>query len=147
MIPDRKLVELLKVGDEIALTELINKYNRKLFSYAVSLSRDYSLAKDIVQELFIKMFKYRKKLEKKISIQGFLCRNIYKFINQYHKNKSLLRLHDEYIRFLDQIMKNTSESDFEKMIKIVNKCISKLPNKCKEVLILSKKRGLINLEI
>ena len=58
MNPDKELVELLKKGDEIAFTELINKYNRKLFSYAVSLSGDYSLAKDIVQEVFIKTFEY-----------------------------------------------------------------------------------------
>lgn len=148
MNPDKELVELLKKGDEIAFTELINKYNRKLFSYAVSLSGDYSLAKDIVQEVFIKTFEYRKKLDSKFSIQGFLYRSVYnQFINQYHKNKSLLKVHDEYIRFLDQMIEKTSESDFEKMITLVNNCINKLPKKCKEVFILSKKRGYTNLEI
>ena len=52
MNPDKELVELLKKGDEIAFTELINKYNRKLFSYAVSLSGDYSLAKDITRSFY-----------------------------------------------------------------------------------------------
>ena len=61
MKSEKELVELLKKGDESAFTELINKYNRKLFSYAISLSGDYSLAKDIVQEVFIKTFEYRKK--------------------------------------------------------------------------------------
>ena len=148
MNSEKELVELLKKGDESAFTELINKYNRKLFSYAVSLSGDYSLAKDIVQEVFIKTFEYRKKLDSRFSPQGFLYRSVYnQFINKYHKNKSLLKLHDEYIRLLDQIIEETSESEFEKMIAIVNECINKLPKKCKEVFVLSKKRGFTNIEI
>ncbi len=145
---DNEFIKLLQKGDELAFTELVNKYNRKLFSYAVSLSGDYSLAKDIVQNVFIKTFEYRKKLDPKFSIQGFLYRSVYnQFINQYHKNKSLLKVHDEYIKFLDQAISNRSESDFKKNIEIINNCIKKLPKKCREVFILSKKRGLTNMEI
>ncbi len=148
MDSDKELIYLLQKGDESAFAELINKYNGKLYSYAVSLSGDYSLAKDIVQNVFIKTFEYRKKLDPKFSIQGFLYRSVYnQFINQYHKNKSLLKVHDEYVRFLDQIITDTSESDFEKMIGIVNNCIKKLPKKCKKVFIMSKKGGLTNIEI
>ena len=145
---NKELVYLLQNGNEAAFTELINKYNRRLFSYAVSLSGDYSLAKDIVQNVFIKTFEYRKKLDPQFSIQGFLYRSVYnQFINQYHKNKSLLKVHDEYVKFLDQTINDTSESSFEKMIELLNKSISKLPKKCKEVFILSKKDGLTNIEI
>tara|TARA_B100000767_G_scaffold68046_1_gene64556 strand:- start:727 stop:1263 length:537 start_codon:yes stop_codon:yes gene_type:complete len=148
MSPEKEFIKLLQKGDESAYTELINRYNRKLFSYAVSLSGDYALAKDIVQDAFIKTYEYRKKLDPKFSIQGFLYRSVYnQFINQYHKNKSLLRVHDEYIKFLDQIISDTSESDFEKTIGVINNCINKLPKKCKEVFILSKKRGFTNMEI
>ena len=148
MNSDEELIYLLQKGNELAFTELINKYNRRLFSYAVSLSGDYSLAKDIVQDVFIKTFEYRKRLDPQFSIQGFLYRSVYnQFINQYHKNKSLLKVHDEYVRFLDQIITDTSESNFEKMAKLLNESISNLPKKCKEVFILSKKDGLTNIEI
>jgi RNA polymerase sigma-70 factor (ECF subfamily) len=148
MNSDEELIYLLQKGNELAFTELINKYNRRLFSYAVSLSGDYSLAKDIVQDVFIKTFEYRKRLDPQFSIQGFLYRSVYnQFINQYHKNKSLLKVHDEYVRFLDQIITDTSESNFEKMTKLLNESISNLPKKCKEVFILSKKDGLTNIEI
>ena len=68
-------------------------------------------------------------------------------MNNYHKNKSLLKVHEEYIRFLDMHIDNTSESDFEKIAVIVNNYINKLPKKCREVLVLSKKSGLTNIEI
>ena len=144
----KEFILLLKSGDESAFTELINKYNRRLFSYAISLSGDYSLAKDIVQDVFLKTYEFRKRLNPEFSIEGFLYRSVYnQFINVYHKNKSLLKVHDEYVRFLNQIIDETSDSEYDKLIKIVNKSINNLPKRCKEIFVLSKKEGYTNLEI
>ena len=110
----KEFISLLKKGDESAFTELINTYNRRLFAYAISLSGDYSLAKDIVQNVFVKTFEYRKRLDPEFSIQGFLYRSVYnQFINTYHKNKSLLKVHDEYVRFLNQMIDETNETEFD----------------------------------
>jgi len=144
----KEFVLLLKSGDESAFTELINKYNRRLFAYAISLSGDYSLAKDIVQDVFLKTYEYRKRLNPEFSIEGFLYRSVYnQFINVYHKNKSLLKVHDEYVRFLNQIIDESKDSEFDKLIKIVNESINNLPKRCKEIFVLSKKEGYTNLEI
>ena len=53
---NKKIIFLLQKGDQEAFTYIINRYNRQLFSYAVSLSGDHSLSKDIVQDVFIKTF-------------------------------------------------------------------------------------------
>tara|TARA_X000000368_G_scaffold18759_1_gene14838 strand:- start:1918 stop:2460 length:543 start_codon:yes stop_codon:yes gene_type:complete len=144
----KEFILLLKSGDESAFTELINKYNRRLFAYAISLSGDYSLAKDIVQDVFLKTYEFRKRLNPEFSIEGFLYRSVYnQFINVYHKNKSLLKVHDEYVRFLNQIIDETSDSEYDKLIKMVNKSINNLPKRCKEIFVLSKKEGYTNLEI
>ena len=144
----KDFIEKLQEGDEEAFKELVVKYSDALFGYALSLSGNHHTANDLVQEVFISTFEYRKKLDPKFSIQGFLYRSVYnQFINQYHKNKSLLKVHDEYVKFLDQIVNDTSESNFEKMIEILNKSIIKLPEKCRKVFILSKKDGLTNIEI
>ena len=144
----KEFILLLKSGDESAFTELINKYNRRLFAYAVSLSGDYSLAKDIVQDVFLKTYEFRKRLNPEFSIEGFLYRSVYnQFINVYHKNKSLLKVHDEYVRFLNQIIDESKDSEFDKLIKIVNESINNLTKRCKEIFVLSKKEGYTNLEI
>ncbi len=144
----KEFILLLKSGDEFAFTELVNKYNKRLFAYAISLSGDYSLAKDIVQDVFVKTYEFRKRLNPEFSIAGFLYRSIYnQFINTYHKNKSLLKVQDEYVRFLNQIIDETSDSEFDRLIKIVNESIKKLPKRCKEIFVLSKKEGYTNLEI
>ena len=144
----KKLIKLLKRGDEEAFSQLVNTYSRRLFAYAVSLSGDYSFAKDIVQEVFLKTFEHRKRLNPDFSIEGFLYRSTYnQFINTYHKNISLLKLHDEYVKYLNQSIEENNYQDFDKMINILNKAIEKLPKKCKEIFLLSKKEGYTNMEI
>jgi len=132
----------------MAYTCLVNLYSRKLFAYAISLSGDYSLAKDIVQEVFLKTFEHRDKLNPNYSIDGFLYRSTYnQFINTYHKNKSLLKVHDDYVKYLNQIIEDDNNSDFDQRILKITKCIEKLPKKCKEIFLLSKRDGLTNQEI
>ncbi len=147
-INTKNLVQLLKKADEDAFSYLVDKYHKRLFAYAISLSGDYSMAKDIVQEVFIKTYEFRKKLDPNYSIDGFLYRSVYnQFINSYHKNKSLLKIHDEYVKYLNQIINESSESDFDMLIKLIDKSINKLPKKCKEIFKLSKTEGLTNHEI
>jgi len=144
----KEFITLLKKGDDQAFTQLVNLYSRRLFAYAVSLSGDYSIAKDIVQEVFLKTFEYRKKLNPDYSIESFLYRSTYnQFINTYHKNKSLLKIHDEYVKYLNQTIVDQNDQDFDRMINFINEAIENLPKKCKEIFVLSKKEGYTNMEI
>lgn len=149
MHKNENFIKRLKRGDENAYAELVDQYSKKLFSYAVSLSGDYALAKDIVQEVYISTYEHRKKIDEQYSIEGFLYRSTYnKFINQYHKNKSIHKLKEKYIVTLNQIMGEIEDTqDFNKKLLLVKKSIEKLPDKCKEIFVMSKKEGLTNREI
>jgi RNA polymerase sigma-70 factor (ECF subfamily) len=59
----RNNIEGLIKGDEKAFEILVNTFSKKLFAYAISLSGDYTLSKDIVQEVFISTFEFRKRLD------------------------------------------------------------------------------------
>ena len=56
-------------------------------------------------------------------------------------------MHDKYVKYLNQTIEDKNEQDFDRMINLVNKAIEKLPKKCKEIFILSKRDGLTNQEI
>ena len=128
--------------------ELINKYSDKLFGYALSLSFDNSIASDIVQQVFISFYEYRFKLKPQYSMESFLYKSVYnKFITDYHKNKSLTRLHEQYYFILEQQLSNSSDEELSKNIDKMNTLIGKLPEKTKMVFSLKKKHGLTNQEI
>ena len=37
------------------------------------------------------------------------------------KIKSLLKIHDEYVKYLNQIINESSDSDFDRLIKLIEK--------------------------
>ncbi|QWX84624.1 RNA polymerase sigma-70 factor [Cellulophaga sp. HaHaR_3_176] len=142
------LIKSLGKGDEKAYMFLLDKYHRRLYGYAMSLINDHTLAEDIVQNVFLKTWQHRKKLNAEFSIQSFLYKSIYnEFINSYKKDKSVMMLQMKYYQSLAEVVENSDDKMIEKMIHVVTKEIEKLPPKCREIFSLSKKEGLSNIEI
>lgn len=143
-----ELIKNLIEGDEKAYVYLVKTYHKKLFVYALSLTKDHAMAQDIVQEIFLKTWEFRKKLKPDFSIKGFLYKSIYnEFINAYHKNISIMNLEKEYIESLNEIIEETDSAEFQKKISLITKEIENLPKKSKQIFLLSKKEGLTNIEI
>lgn len=142
------LVQQLKKGDEKAYLHLLKTYHRRLYAYALSLVNDHAMAQDMVQNVFLKTWDFRHRLDGTHSIQSFLFKSVYnESINYNQKNKAMMLLQRKYIESLGEVMEQTSEDSFEKMVAMVDKEISYLPEKCQQVFILSKKEGLTNQEI
>ncbi|AOW11349.1 RNA polymerase sigma factor [Flavobacterium gilvum] len=142
------LMQSLTNGEEKAYEFLLNKFHKKLHTYALTLVNDYSMAQDIVQNVFLKTWKNRNKLNPEFSIQSFLYKSVYnEFINNYQQNKAMMLLQKKYIESIQHVVETTDESSIERMLVIINKEIQNLPTKCQQVFILSKKEGLTNIEI
>tara|TARA_R110002049_G_scaffold28018_4_gene96619 strand:- start:25485 stop:26081 length:597 start_codon:yes stop_codon:yes gene_type:complete len=145
---NQTLTESLRIGDEKAYMHLLNKFHRQLHAYALTLTHDPAMAQDIVQNVFLKTWKSRKKLNPEFSIRNFLYKSVYnEFINTYQRNKAMMLLHQKYVESTHEIVENTDDGAIAKMITIINTEIQKLPPKCQKVFILSKKEGLTNNEI
>ncbi|WP_299528009.1 RNA polymerase sigma factor [uncultured Lutibacter sp.] len=142
------LVEHLVKGNEKAFVYLVNTYHKKLFVYALSLTNDHAMSQDIVQEVFLRTWEFRKRLKTDNSINGFLYKSVYnEFINLYHRNQSIMLLEKTYIESLNEIIEESNAVDLEKKIALIHEELENLPKKCKQVFLLSKKEGLTNIEI
>ncbi|WP_341214795.1 sigma-70 family RNA polymerase sigma factor [uncultured Wocania sp.] len=142
------LIKHLVQGDERAYAYLIDEFYNKLYVYTYSLTNDDAMSKDIIQNVFLKTWEFRSKLNEKYSIQNFLYKSVYnEFINQYHKNRSISVLEQAYIEALDETIQESNEELLKKRIAFINKEIDNLPKKCKKTFLLSKKEGLSNIEI
>jgi RNA polymerase sigma-70 factor (family 1) len=142
------LMNALIDGEEKAYKFLLNKFHRKLNAYALTLVNDHSMAQDIVQNVFLKTWKSRNKLNPEFSLQSFLYKSVYnEFINSYQQNKSMMLLQQKYVESMHQVVENTDDNSIERMLAIINKEIQNLPSKCQQVFVMSKKEGLTNIEI
>lgn len=147
MEKDFLFIEKLKKGDYDAYTLLMNDYYNNLCGYANLFTKDPSKSEDIVQNVFVKLWIYRKKIDSNIPIKRYLHKSVYnEFIDQYRKNKSVISLEEKHLKAINTVIDNNS-FDIEKLMIRVNDEIEKLPEKCKRVFILNKKEGLTHDEI
>ena len=147
MEKDFLFVEKLKKGDYDAYTLLMNNYYKNLCGYANLFTKDPSKSEDIVQNVFVKLWVYRKKIDSNIPIKRYLHKSVYnEFIDQYRKNKSIISLEEKHLKAINTVIDNNS-FDIEQLMTRVNNEIEKLPDKCKRVFILNKKEGLTHDEI
>lgn len=141
-------IERLKKGDENAYTYLVSTYHKRLFIYALSLSSDHATADDIVQNVFLKTWEFRKRLNPDYAIKSFLYKTTYnEFINQYHKSRAISHLERAYIEAVDETIHEDNSELLERKIAFVAEGVKHLPSKCRETFLLSKKDGLTNIEI
>lgn len=145
---DIELINSLKRGDSKGYQYLVSSYHIKLCVYAKSLTNDSDLAEDIVQNVFMSIWKNRSKLKEEFAVKSYLYKSVYnEFIDQYRKKKAVFTLEKKYIEALTYIVEEEDEKSLEKLMNIVRKEIDKLPPKCKQTFLLSKEEGLTNVEI
>ncbi|MCK7554955.1 hypothetical protein MKQ70_08020 [Chitinophaga sedimenti] len=97
---DAMLLDLMKAGDHDAFTAIYNKYSYPLMQHVMKAVRIYSEAEDIVQELFVSLWKNREKLEIQYALSTYLfnsarymaIRNIARNLN---RSNYLQRLSDQ----------------------------------------------------
>ncbi len=72
MADKERLVRKIKLGDEAAFRELFDEYHRQLYGVAFTYLHNKELSEDAVQDVFIKLWNGRAKLDPYRSIEGFL---------------------------------------------------------------------------
>lgn len=145
---DNILVSALVEGNPRAFKFLMNNYHRKLCAYAFSLCHSEDQAEDIVQNVFLKLWKNRHKLNNIKKLSSFLFRSVYnEFIDQYRQSKEVIKLEKKHIDLLSCILEEETDTNLDKLVKLVEKEIDNLPTKYKKTFLMSKKEGLTNFEI
>ncbi|PCI00615.1 MAG: RNA polymerase sigma-70 factor [Flavobacteriaceae bacterium] len=142
------LVTALQSGEESAYNFLFESYYSELLNYTIGLTKDSDKASDIVQVTFIKIWNHRDTLNIHTSIKNYLFSSAYHhFIDAYRKEKSQFDLLEQLKNeaFLEII--SDDDSIKKERIQQVQKIISSLPPKCREIFLMSKKDGLRYQEI
>jgi len=132
-----------------------NNYSR-LVNYSLLFIKNAEIAEDMVQETFVHFWEKRMSLDESKSAEALLfvslrnrCLN-YLRDNKEWKNKfELLNGDIEQLQFLTHL-DYTWEEDLsmeERLIQELNFAIEKLPDKCRQILILSKFEGLKNRDV
>ncbi|HKG04845.1 MAG TPA: RNA polymerase sigma-70 factor [Pedobacter sp.] len=145
---DEELLALLKSGDRAAFTEIYNRYWKRMFALAGKKLNDLDEAKEVVQEIFIRLWERSAQIEVESNLGAYLAVSVkYRIIN---------KLDQHYIRknYVDNLpasseVDNSTQEwlDFEEVRERLAKLVSELPEKCRLVFVMSREQGLSHKQI
>ena len=72
MSSDKQLIRAIKNGDTKSFSKLFEKYYDKYFSFACALLHDTDAAEDVLQNVFLKIWLGRERLDENRSIENYL---------------------------------------------------------------------------
>ena len=145
-----ELVKLLKKGDRVAFYNIYERYCNRLFGFVLRYIKVEADAEGIVQEVFIKIWESRNKLDAYTSFESFL------FTIAYNTTISLLRKrvneqkYLKHLKSIQQIQKApdlTDELQLNELNEQIQTLLEELTSRQKEIFQLSREEGLTHEEI
>jgi len=149
---DRDLIEALQ-GDESrsAFRQIFDRYQNKLLLYTMTIVKSEGVAKDLVQEAFVRLWMNRETIDRDGSLGGYLYTIARNLSLNYLKHVT----HDRNLKNrLWQMMQGTEdrfdldeESDDDKRHRLIQQAIRQMPPRRQLIFRLSREEGYTHVEI
>lgn len=147
-------IHQLKEGENAAFETLYKLYFQKLFHFANSYIDDEDESKEIVQNVYYKLWKKRSDLELDLNLHSYLFKMVKNSCLDYFKHQ---KVREDYQNFCATERKNINHLALldettnlyieNELLEKINKSVDKLPEACRNVFIKSRFEGLKHKEI
>lgn len=134
----------------LAFDQIYEMFSHKLFSFVFRILKNEAEVDDIVQEVFVKIWESRNKLE------DYKLLNSYIFTIAYNSSIDLIRKRISNSKYIELLRNSStinfspsiiSQIEFNELNIQVEKLISNLPDRQKQVYLLHREEGLTYPEI
>lgn len=145
-----ELVRLLKKGDMKAFDIIYKKYSKRLYGFVFRYIKNEVDTEEIVQEVFIKIWKSRDKLNVYSSFESFLFTIAHNATVNLLKKRATEQKYVEHVKSLQSIEKAyelTDEIHYKELKYKLQGLLDELTPRQKEIFQLSREQGLSNKEI
>lgn len=143
------LVDRVRSGDQVAFEQLFNLYYSRLCVFSNSYVKSLDIARDVVQEVFIKIWDNRENFYITQSLKAYLymaVRN--QSLNFLQQNKQKQRL-EERLKKQQEMSDSVKREELntEELTQKIWKLVEELPERRRTIFILYRKHGLSYSEI
>lgn len=147
---EKELLQRAAGGDEAAFTELFMLYKFKLYGYIYRLTQSQEMAEDVVQDVFLKLWKDRHTLTGIDHLGPYIFRMAQNLsINAFRRMAKETAIIRQLLTGQEDFSPSTPETElaFKEMESLFKKAIDQLPAQQKKVYHLSREEGLKYNEI
>ena len=142
------LVEKIQGGDVFAFEELYKSYYNQLHRFAWRFVKDVQGAEDIIQDVFVKMWLSREKLNFSSNIKSYLYTAVKNKALDNLKHLSVENQYSDNFKNLEKSVPSTDHDVIEKdLFMEYHKAIDELPDQCRRVFTMRRYSNLTNLEV
>jgi RNA polymerase sigma-70 factor (family 1) len=148
-IDDKLIIKNLKDGDVLSFDSIFKKYNKKVYYFAISYLKNKEEAEDVVQEVFMNLWKHRDQINEYYVFSKYLFKITYNAIcKKFRKQASDKKQLEETLHnILIEDDSTNLEIEYNNLLETANSLISKLPSRQKSIFLLSLNEQLTNEQI
>ena len=149
---DNEILSKIALKDSSVFDQLYRSQYRKLFLLSFKYTRNHQVAEEVVHDVFIKIWNRSTALNITQSLNAYLARaTVNKSLNVL-KKEGRQRKHEEEFdtgQFIAAIAEGVSEEaeNAELRLILLEQAIAKLPNQCRNILLMSKFQKLKQQQI
>ena len=146
---DHKVLLSLAAGDKNAYASVFEKYWDRVYGAALRLTKSPEMARDLAQDIFLKLWDQRHQLPKVKNFPSFLYAITRNLVHDHLRKKVFRESNREYlINYFSRTEATAPELlESREMDDLLYTSIDKLPPKLKQVLKLGRLEGLSHEEI
>lgn len=146
---EKELLMLASSGNEKAFSILFHQHKNKLFGYLLRLTNSQEITEDIIQEIFLKLWKDKSELVNIIQFDAYLFRMAKnQAINAFKTMARQTLFYTEYINSQEIDVDSTEQLiQFDETQKLLEQIIESLPPQQKIIFKLSREQHLKHEEI
>jgi len=142
---DQIILTALKNGDVSAFDKVYYKYHKKLFAYSLKFIKNHADIEDLIQKIFVIIWEKRENINPEKSFNNYLFTIVRNEIYDFLKRKIFTAYYNDQI--LSDIEETNEDTETKKVIEMVYDLIEKMPERRRQIFLMSRDDGLTYKQI
>lgn len=155
---EQELLSLIRSSDYAAFEELHRRYYKSLLTLAIKKIGDEDEAYDLLQDMFIELWEKREGFSIQNPLGNYLKNRLWFKLSGYFRSKgfkekhfqnfsAFLKTEQDRMPYLDALEIREMDHQYELVMSVINRTIEEMPDKMREVFLMSRSNKYSILEI